>query len=504
MSTELEQRLADLKQGDHVCLIYESDAERLAAIAAYLVIGLAAAERCAYICEEGGDADIAAALVGVGIDVQGEIARGALLLLSPRETYLRAGAFDPPAMLSFLADASEAALAADFSGFRVTADMAWALGPEPGCERLIEFEALANRYFPSSRALAVCQYDRRRFPADVIRDVLRTHPLAILDGQVCSNLYYEAPELLLGHRPVDEHLTWMISQLKRWRLAELERAELAREQVARATAERALELRGELIVEITHDLRNPLTAIKGYAQLMRHQLRGIGDAGPQRLLRSIETIEGTAARMARMIDQLLETSYAELGPALPLDPRPTDLVALAQRMVAEYPRPTSRHHLAFEAEVPELIGWWDSTYLERVIDNLLGNAVKYSPDGGEIRMTIESVPGSDGDAVLTVADQGVGIPAVDLPRIFDRCRRGGNAAAHADGLGVGLTAARRIVEQHGGTIGATSQEGRGATFTVRLPVNVSVAVDAEPVLSGAGTPPGVLSRDKEPDPRGQN
>jgi signal transduction histidine kinase len=120
--------------------------------------------------------------------------------------------------------------------------------------------------------------------------------------------------------------------------------------------------------------------------------------------------------------------------------------------------------------VPAVVGWWDERRLERVLANLLTNAIKYSPDGGEILVRVDLEQGPTGPrSLLAVTDCGVGIPAADLPHVFERYRRGGNVGGIA-GSGIGLFGSRRIVEQHGGTIEAASREGNGSTFTLRLPL----------------------------------
>ena len=121
---------------------------------------------------------------------------------------------------------------------------------------------------------------------------------------------------------------------------------------------------------------------------------------------------------------------------------------------------------------PRLLGSWDAVRLERVLSNLVGNAIKYSPDGGPVAIELSSeVDGqARGWAVIQVRDQGVGIPSQDRPHVFERFRRGGNVERHIAGTGIGLFGSRQIVEQHGGTIGVESEEGVGSTFTVRLPL----------------------------------
>jgi signal transduction histidine kinase len=129
------------------------------------------------------------------------------------------------------------------------------------------------------------------------------------------------------------------------------------------------------------------------------------------------------------------------------------------------------HDWRLEAQIASLVADVDAARLRRVLDNLLSNAVKFSPTGTEIVVTIdrEAVEGREW-AVLAVRDRGMGIPAADLPRVFERFYRASNAAGQIAGTGIGLAGARHIVEQHGGSLVAVSVEGDGATFAVRLPL----------------------------------
>lgn len=237
------------------------------------------------------------------------------------------------------------------------------------------------------------------------------------------------------------------------------------------TAEYDLERqKDEFLSAAAHDLRTPLTTIKGRIQLLRKRA-GRGD-GPdtKHLVEELSRIDASAGRMMSLINELLDVANIQIGRTLKLNREPTDLVALARAVAAEHYPESELHPVSLETKVLELIGRWDQVRLERMLSNLISNAIKYSPDGGEVTVTV----GCEEDnrwAVLAVRDQGVGIPAADLPHIFERFRRGGNVSGKISGTGIGLAAVRRIVEEHGGSISVESREGQGTTFIVRLPLS---------------------------------
>jgi signal transduction histidine kinase len=146
-------------------------------------------------------------------------------------------------------------------------------------------------------------------------------------------------------------------------------------------------------------------------------------------------------------------------------------VALVHAVVAEQQATTERHQLVITTAEPELVGSWDAVRLERVLGNLLSNAIKFSPRGGEISVSVGREDGAGGTwAVLAVSDRGLGIPADEVPHIFEHFHRAANVAGSIPGSGVGLASVRHILEQHGGSIAVVSHEGEGSTFTVRLPL----------------------------------
>jgi signal transduction histidine kinase len=221
---------------------------------------------------------------------------------------------------------------------------------------------------------------------------------------------------------------------------------------------------------VAHDLQNPLGAAKAQAQLLARRVRrGVADA--ETIGAGLTAIDGAVSRASRLITELLDVAHMEADRPLDLHRTPTDLVALARDCVADAEAASPQHVIRLEAETAEVVGIWDAARLGRVLANLLSNAVKYSPPTSEVVVRVGRVDGEEGAvALLAVVDRGVGIPAADLPRIFNRFHRGGNVAGRFAGTGIGLWGAQRIAAAHGGTIAIDSREGAGTTVTVRLPL----------------------------------
>jgi signal transduction histidine kinase len=252
----------------------------------------------------------------------------------------------------------------------------------------------------------------------------------------------------------------------------LRRARARAQEAQRRTAEalrvavEAVRVRDDLLSAVSHDLKNPLTAIKGRAQTLQRRLdRDGASVDAAQVVEGLTSIDATATKMGRLLDELLDSAEVQTGRLLALRLQPTDLVALAREAAAEY-QESAEHHIEVEAPVASLVGLWDAQRLDRVLSNLLSNAIKYSRPGSAIVLSLR--PEAPGWAVLDVRDQGVGIPAADVPRIFERFARASNVGSAA-GSGIGLAVVRQIVEAHGGRITVRSQEGLGSTFTVRLP-----------------------------------
>ena len=220
-----------------------------------------------------------------------------------------------------------------------------------------------------------------------------------------------------------------------------------------------------------HDLRNPLTAVLGQTQLLQRRLRRDDAVDTDDAESRLAAIESSAGRAAGLIDDLMDTARLQAGQPLELRRRSIDIVAMVGSCAAEAQRVSPSHVVRVESDASSLIAFADGSRIERVVRNMLDNAIKYSPAGGDVVVRAHREEDEDGCwAVVTIEDRGLGIPAADLPYVFDRFRRGGNVQRHIAGSGIGLTGAKQIVAQHGGAITVRSAEGEGSTFTLRLPL----------------------------------
>ncbi len=207
-------RIEELRPGDHLCTIYDSDEQHRALLTRFIAAGLARGERVLYVVDARTGDTIRAYLADAGVDPADAERRDQLWILAQHDTYLRDDRFDPDAMIELLAEETERARADGFTALRITGEMSWVLRGLPGSERLVEYEAKLNRFFPGRRALALCQYDRRRFDASVLLDVLRTHPLAAVGDELMDNPHYVPPEELLADPRPDRELDHWIARMR--------------------------------------------------------------------------------------------------------------------------------------------------------------------------------------------------------------------------------------------------------------------------------------------------
>ncbi|KAB8145012.1 response regulator [Chloroflexia bacterium SDU3-3] len=240
---------------------------------------------------------------------------------------------------------------------------------------------------------------------------------------------------------------------------------LVREQRARAEAEAAVKLRDQFLSIASHELKTPLTTLFGYAQLIQRRFERAGEVEQQNK-RLIDVVVEQSSRLNRLIETLLNISRIQTG-QLQISAQPMDLAKLMRHVAGQVQSMLDQHTLLLEGCDSELMIDGDELRIEQVLHNLIQNAIKYSPAGGQIAVRLED---DEATCTISVVDRGIGIPAHALDRLFDRFYRADNAdARNISGMGVGLFVVREIVEMHGGRIEVESQLDRGSTFRVRLP-----------------------------------
>jgi hypothetical protein len=199
-ATDVLPSMARMHAGDHYCGIYHTDDDHRAIVVDFVRQGVARGEKMLYIVNILTAAQLTSMLGEAGIEVNSLLDKGQLVILTAKDAYLKDGQFEPEKMIALLRSETEQALSEGYSALRVTGEMTWALAGEPGSERLVEYESRLNEFFPGSKCYAVCQYDRRRFDAEMLLDILNTHPNVLFGREDFDNsrMYFVPTESFLG------------------------------------------------------------------------------------------------------------------------------------------------------------------------------------------------------------------------------------------------------------------------------------------------------------------
>jgi signal transduction histidine kinase len=222
--------------------------------------------------------------------------------------------------------------------------------------------------------------------------------------------------------------------------------------------ERLFQAQQRLMADVSHELRTPLTAVRGNIDLMQH----MGETDPA----SLATIQEEVDRMARLVGDLLLLARADSG-GLPLHMKPIELDNLLFEVYRRV-RVLSKTVHVVVTDIDQVRVRGDADRLKQLFINLVHNAIKFTPDGGEVRLSLSK---TEFWARIVITDTGIGIPDEDLPHIFERFYRVDKARSRSQGgSGLGLSIAKWIVEAHGGEIYVTSEVGQGTTFAIALPV----------------------------------
>jgi len=230
------------------------------------------------------------------------------------------------------------------------------------------------------------------------------------------------------------------------------------------TPQKTLETqRSEFLTVAAHELRTPLTPLSMYLQNIEKRLSRGTSIHPELASKARRQV----TRLTRLVEDLLDVSRIESG-RLEIHRDPVELGDLVGEVVADFRSGTQGHEITLVRPPDHTVVLGDEQRLEQVLVNLLQNAIKYSPDGGRIVVTVGQ---EGGEAIVSVADQGIGVPAEEQAKLFQRFFRARNAATrHFGGLGIGLFVSHEIVQHHGGRFLVASESGKGAVFSFTLPL----------------------------------
>lgn len=225
-----------------------------------------------------------------------------------------------------------------------------------------------------------------------------------------------------------------------------------------------------LLARLSHDLRSPLTAVDSSVQLLDRALQNVQELDRKGLIRMTALAKSGITQLKTQIDALSRPAQVRTPCPPPQTAPPIDLVTFLRVIAHFYQQTTSRHQIIVVDEVSELNGHWAQVHLERMFGNLLDNGIKYSPEGGTIRITISRNDSTGGSwAIVTIADTGIGIPQADLAQIAEHGYRAHNVGA-IPGTGFGLSSVRELVEYYAGTFAIVSPRVGATTMQIRLPL----------------------------------
>jgi signal transduction histidine kinase len=363
------------------------------------------------------------------IDVEAARESGALTLHTAQDTYCRDGGFDPDKTVEFVSDTIDAAKD-DYTALRITAEMSWIFGADPPIEALLEYEEKVNQIFPDEAAIALCQYNRNKFSAEVLSDVVRAHPHIIYDSTVCQNYYFTPPEEFFGPKQPEREVERMVETLRERTQATVKLRE--HEQQLRQQNDR-LESFASLVA---HELRNPVAIGQIYSQ----QLPDDADA------ESVDHVAAAFDRIEDMIDILLVVTRGDEAVS---DATPVELADAAHAAWAKAETADARLEVTLSQTIPV-----DETYIGHLFRNLFENAVEHGMY--DVTVTVGGLPTG-----FYVADDGSGIAADERDRIFEA---GYTTVADHGGTGVGLAFIRALADVYGWTCTVTESDEGGARF----------------------------------------
>lgn len=422
----------------HICNIYRDRKEQFSLIADFMLDGLKRKYKCIYIVDENTKDGVLSALKEMEGSVDDSIL-DKLIFLTKEDSYLKGGSFDPDRMIKLLKDTQDAALAEGYPILRLTGEMTWIFSKLPGVEKLLEYEAKLNYFFPNSKTTAICQYNENKFDAKTLMGVLNTHPVVGIYGKLYENPYYIPPDVylasLIGEVPVAMYEKARDDVVKRM---EVER-ERRRAELALVETNKKLTILSSLN---RHDLSNQLSVIIGYSALVEERNT---DPETKKLIEAISKAGETMKAQLEFVK-----AYQDLGATEPewIDARSSISSAIENLNLGG---------ISVRIDVPNIKVLADPM-LEKVFYNLVDNSIRH---GGGVKNIRFSSEGSSDGLRIVFEDDGTGIKIEDKERIFER--------GFGKNTGLGLYLCREILALTGASIRENGKYKSGARFEIMVP-----------------------------------
>lgn len=453
---------SEASSGEHFVRFYEADGVLMDALTEFIGSGLRSGDGAVVVATPEHRAVLHSRLAAAGVDVTAAAATGRYVALDAAETLARFmvdGWPEPALFLPLVGDILERT-AGEARGrpgqVRVFGEMVALLAVDDQQAAALRLEGLWNELRETHAFALFCAYPMQQLGGDRFLDLVRG---------VCAEHSRVIPAESFSELGDGGDRSRAIAVLQQ-QAKSLEGA-LAAERTAREELQGALRLRDEFLSIASHELRTPITSLQGHTQLALRRYQRAGHLEPERIAQTLRTIESQADKLARLLRHLLDVSSLSAG-KLRLETRPTDLIAVVRQAVASARARTERHPIVLQAAASVQVEL-DPPRFNEVIHNLLDNAIKYSPDGGAIEVSVRLA--RPRWAELMVRDHGLGVPAERRGQIFERFYQ-----AHGDdyrsGLGLGLFISRQIVERHGGEVSVEFPSDGGTRVIVGLPVFV--------------------------------
>jgi signal transduction histidine kinase len=461
--------IEDIKIGDHICSFYG-----LSLAAIFLKLGLENWEKCLYI---GNEQEIYKRLEKIGIGRK---------YLETRQLSLIPKEIMPLERLALLRENLEFAIKEGYRCLRVAQEMT-------PCEELMEYEAKLNEFYSKNPALGLCLYERKLFEREILLRAVKTHPKVYAAGMVCENPHFMFPLEKDAGKELQAYIGILLDNaiLKRqFARCKIRSDEILKErtkkmqdnrdaifnmlkdmdesykklQKAYEELETLDKMKDEFLSNVSHELKTPLVSIKGYSELMRDDKLG---SLSKSQADALDVIIRNADRLTRLINSILFLSIVKAG-KVEFKFEPVDIRDIIETSFLDFGQRASKKGLMLGWEVagkPQTLG--DREKLVEVLVNLLDNAVKFTPKGGEIKVKAWGEPEN---LHIIVADTGIGIPKEAVTRLFQRFYQvDASITRKYGGTGLGLYICKSIIDSHHGKIWIESEAGRGTTVHILLP-----------------------------------